>query len=71
MITWHKGERILSAGTLKIWDDKRVSLADSRNGVGLVIRNVGMEDQGEYACEVNLKDKPIRISHRLAVLGES
>ena len=72
MITWYKGERILSAGALQILDDPRLSLSPSSSGrgVAVVVRAVNMADQGRYTCEVNLKDRPIRITHTLEVLGE-
>ena len=73
MITWYKGDRILSAGSLKILAEPRVKVlpAEDGSGIGVMIRRVRMDDQDDYVCEVNLKDKAIRIKHRLEVLGES
>ena len=70
MITWYKGTRILSAGDLKILDEPRIRLKPREKGVNVQIRDVAMSDKGEFACEVNLKDRPLRITHRLEVLGK-
>ena len=72
MITWYRGDRILSAGDLKILAEPRFEiLNDPRGrGVSVFIRKVSMDDQDNYTCEVNLKDRPMRITHRLEVLGE-
>lgn len=42
----------------------------SLGGISVVIRDVRMSDQDTYACEVNLKDEPIKMKHKLEVLGE-
>ena len=71
MITWYKGTRIVSAGKLKILKDPRLELINTRNGINLFIRNVNMDDEDDYSCEVNLKDRdPVQIKHKLKVLGK-
>lgn len=72
VITWYKGQRIVSAGDLQILHDPRLSLVKDPRGRGVSVRidKVDMTDQGQYTCEVNFKDKPLRITHRLEVLGE-
>ena len=70
VITWYKGDRIVSAGSLKILNEPRFSILTSPNdgSVTLAIRKVRMGDEDDYVCEVNLKDGPIRIMHHLEVL---
>ena len=80
MITWYKGDRILSAGSLKVLAEPRVKIlpmesnggrrSSSVSGVAVLIRKVRMDDQDDYVCQVNLKDQPISIKHKLEVLGE-
>lgn len=70
VITWYKGDRILSAGNLKILDEPRIDILSGPSGISVLIQDVQMSDQGPYACEVNLMDKPLRITHELKVLGE-
>lgn len=68
VITWYKGDRILSAGNLKILDEPRIDILSGPSGISVLIQDVQMSDQGPYACEVNLMDKPLRITHELKVL---
>ena len=71
MITWYKGDRIVSAGSLQILNEPRFAIRTASDGsVALAIRNVRMADEDDYVCEVNLKDAPISIKHHLEVLGE-
>ena len=72
VITWYKGDRIVSAGSLKILNEPRFSILTSPDdgSVTLAIRKVRMGDEDDYVCEVNLKDAPISITHHLEVLGE-
>ena len=71
MITWYKGDRIVSAGSLQILNEPRFDVRTASDGsVALAIRNVRMGDEDDYVCEVNLKDAPISIKHHLEVLGE-
>jgi hypothetical protein len=70
VITWYKGKRILSAGSLKILAEPRFTIVQESDGINVLIQKVKMEDKDNYVCEVNLKDKPIRIKHQLEVLGE-
>ena len=43
MITWYKGDRIVSAGSLKILNEPRFSILSSPDGsVTLAIRKVGI-----------------------------
>ena len=70
VITWYKGDRIVSAGSLKILNEPRFSILTSPDdgSVTLAIRKVRMGDEDDYVCEVNLKDAPISIMHHLEVL---
>ena len=58
----------------QVLKEPRYSLLSSpggRDGISFVVDGVQKDDQDDYVCEVNLKDKAIRIKHRLEVLGES
>ena len=70
MITWYKGDRIVSTGSLKIFNEPRFSILTSPDdgSITLAIRKVHMGDEDDYVCEVNLKDAPISIMHHLEVL---
>ena len=71
VITWYKGDRIVSAGLLRILTDPRYHVASiPGHGVSLSIRKVTVADQGEYSCEANYIEKPISVRHRLEVLSK-
>ncbi|XP_071742804.1 neuronal growth regulator 1 isoform X1 [Lepeophtheirus salmonis] len=69
IITWYKGDRIISAGNLKILEDPRIQInVKQGRGIQIIIQNVHTQDQGIYSCEVNFKDNPIKLSHNLEIL---
>jgi len=73
VITWYKNDRIISAGGLKIAPDAprvAVDLDPRGRGVDLRLSAVQPEDEGEYTCEANLKDRGINITHKLEIHGE-
>ena len=68
MITWTWNGRLLSAGSMKVYDDDRIDVVN--DGRELIVREVTSEDRGEYSCTVNLKLEPVSLSHTVQVLGE-
>ena len=68
MITWTWNGRLLSAGSMKVYDDDRIEVVN--DGRELIVREVTREDKGEYSCTVNLKLEPVSLSHTVQVLGE-
>ena len=68
MITWSWNGRLLSAGSMKVYDDERIEVVN--DGRELIVRGVTREDRGEYSCTVNLKLEPVSLSHQVEVLGE-
>lgn len=65
MIAWKRGHAILTAGTVKVSPDPRVSLV---NGHYLQIENAVPQDGGEYVCQIATLE-PIEIAHQVDVLG--
>ena len=68
MITWTWNGHLLSAGSMKVYDDDRIEVVD--DGRELIVREVTREDRGEYSCTVNLKLEPVSLSHTVQILGE-
>ena len=68
MITWTWNGRLLSAGSMKVYDDDRIEVVN--DGRELIVKEVTREDKGEYSCTVNLKLEPVSLSHTVQVLGE-
>ena len=67
VLIWKKGTRVLTAGEMKVKRDERVDL----RGTDLQIRTVGVEDGGEYSCEIEADTEyPIAITHTVEVLSE-
>ena len=67
MITWSRSGRILSAGSMKVYDDDRIEVVD--DGRELLVREITRGDRGEYSCTINLKLQPVSLSHQVEVLG--
>ena len=68
VITWAWNGRLLSAGSMKVYDDDRIEVVS--DGRELIVRDVTREDRGEYSCTVNLKLEPVSLSHTVQVMGE-
>jgi len=66
VITWNWNGRLLSAGSMRIYDDDRINVIN--DGRELIIRGVTPEDRGEYSCTINLKLQPVSLSHQVEVL---
>ena len=67
VLIWKKGTRVLTAGEMKVKRDDRVDL----RGTDLQIRTVGVEDGGEYSCEIEADTEyPIAITHTVEVLSK-
>ena len=68
VLLWKKGNRVLTAGEMMVRRDDRLSLQD----YGLQIRNIEVEDSGEYLCEIETdEDDPVVIRHSVEILGKS
>lgn len=65
MTAWKRGIAILTAGSIKVSPDPRVSLA---NGHYLQIENAVPQDGGEYVCQIATLE-PIEITHLVDILG--
>ena len=70
IIVWKQPDRIISAGLSMIRKDVRMSLAEHSHGVNLEIRNLNVDDAGNYICEVENEAEPIQQSNQLQILGE-
>ncbi|XP_076264967.1 limbic system-associated membrane protein-like [Rhynchophorus ferrugineus] len=64
ILAWKKGIAVLSAGSVKVSPDPRVSLI---NGFNLEIRDAGPQDAGDYVCQIGTLD-PREITHTLEIL---
>lgn len=65
VIAWKRGIAILTAGTVKVSPDPRLSLV---NGHYLQIENAVPQDGGEYVCQIATLE-PIEITHLVDILG--
>ena len=68
MITWHKGDRLLTAGPIKVYSDDRMVVDVASND--LILLELDMQDAGDYFCQINTKNSPSRIKHTLVILGK-
>jgi len=67
ILLWKKGMRVLTAGATKVRRDDRIDLQDT----DLQVRQVDLNDGGEYICEVETDaSEPIAIVHTVEILGE-
>ncbi|XP_030756207.1 limbic system-associated membrane protein-like [Sitophilus oryzae] len=64
ILAWKKGIAVLSAGSVKVSPDPRVSLI---NGFNLEIRDAGLQDAGDYVCQIGTLE-PREITHTLEIL---
>ena len=63
-LIWKKDNRIISAGEIVIRKDKRFILS----GSNLTMHSVQVKDEGDYVCEVETYNEPIRQISQLIVL---
>ena len=71
MITWMKDERVISADNFKVLDDNRITVSHLvGRGTNLTIRHLKTQDSGQYSCAVNLKEKPLKVVHKLQIQGK-
>ena len=64
---WRWRDRILSAGDLMVRKGGRLSVTQ---GGHLKISDIGLEDAGEYICEVDVFGEVEEVRHDLAVFGK-
>ena len=50
--------------------DMRMSLVEHSQGIHLQIRNLDVDDAGNYICEVENEAEPIQQTNQLQILGE-
>ena len=66
MITWSWNGRLVSAGAMRVYTDDRIVVREE--GRDLLLREVSIEDRGEWSCTVQLKQEPVSLAHRLEIL---
>ena len=66
MITWSWNGRLVSAGAMRVYTDERIVVREE--GRDLMLREVSLEDRGEWSCTVQLKQEPVSLAHRLEIL---
>ena len=66
VITWSWNGRLVSAGAMRVYTDDRIVVREE--GRDLVVREVSLEDRGEWSCTVQLKQEPVSLAHRLEIL---
>lgn len=66
MVAWKHGIAILSAGTVKVSPDPRISIV---NGYSLEIKEAGPHDAGDYVCQIATMT-PREITHTVEILSE-
>ena len=59
---WSLGDRIISVGNMMVRKGGRLSITDEG---GLKISDIGLEDAGEYVCELNGE----QVQYTLEVFG--
>ena len=67
VVVWRHRDRILSVGNLMVRKGGKVSVI---RGHDLVITDIGMEDAGEYICEVDMFGEVSEVRHELIVFGK-
>merc|ERR550517_687175 len=65
-VVWRRGNQVLSAGSLLLTPDSRLSVSHPPQA-GLHIQGVGRGDEGEYSCQVTTVGGVKEVSHWLAV----
>lgn len=70
IIVWKQPDRIISAGLSLIRKDVRMSLLEHSQGIHLQIRNLNVDDAGNYICEVENEAEPIQQTNQLQILGK-
>jgi len=68
VIVWKQPDRIISAGLSMIRKDVRMSLLEHSQGINLHIRNLDIDDAGNYICEVENNAEPIQQTNQLQIL---
>jgi len=68
IIVWKQPDRIISAGSSMIRKDVRMSLLEHSKGINLQIRNLNIDDAGNYICEVENDAEPIQQLNQLQIL---
>jgi len=66
IITWHKGDRLLTAGPIKVYSDVRLLVDVASNALTLV--SLDTQDAGDFYCQLNTKQSPPRLKHTLEIL---
>ena len=66
VITWSWNGRLVSAGAMRVYTDERIVVREE--GRDLELREVSLEDRGEWSCTVQLKQEPVPLAHRLEIL---
>lgn len=66
VLAWKKGIAILTAGTTKVTPEERIRIVE---GYNLEIRNVHVNDAGNYICQIGTLD-PIELKHTLQILSK-
>lgn len=51
---------------MRVYTDDRIVVREE--GRDLVVREVSLEDRGEWSCTVQLKQEPVSLAHRLEIL---
>lgn len=65
-VLWKQGERVISAGPIKVRKDFRITLVEAAS---LRISQVDVKDKGNYTCEIEWRGgPPMQITHQLVVL---
>jgi len=65
-VVWRKGNQVLTAGSLMLTPDPRLSVSPPPKA-GLHIQRVGRGDEGEYSCQVTTVSGVEEVTHWLAV----
>ena len=67
VLMWKQQKRVLTAGTLVVRKDYRMRLRDD---FSLELSELKPDDQGTYACEIDVMGKPISITHKVQSLAQ-
>ena len=65
VVMWKKDQRVISAGSLIVRKDARISL---RQDFALELHQLRPEDHGSYICEIDVMGKPISIEHKVGII---